>query len=458
LIDWGAMSSNWHQKRLAFVSTILLLNIAGFFYYIYFLTENGYLPSPFLYDKSDTFMDLFNVLYWTYDDGRYTEWGSVYPPINFIFLRFFNFVFVGSVFGDAALMRENSQFVIAGVCLIYLTIPALILKLAYWRDFTRNEKILIYFAIVLSSPLLFTLERGNVILMAPLILALAISKIGVARIFSIALLINIKPYFALLMIYYIARNNWKGFVTCSLLSGLIFAITGLVLDNQFLEFFRNLFSYSQETELYSLREVMALPSSVSAFSYILRHLDEVGVKFDTGSLSTGRIEAIVYLVEITKWGVLAIALAALFMRSKQMRDMEIFTSLVVVISNLGIWVGGYTFILYVTLIPMFISMRNKWLYISLLSLIAMPLDVIPMMSDYIGMHYSYLAAEHIEIMWTLGLGSVIRPLANVTLLILLTYEFLARKNEVKSNNLFRDTGFSDSFGFVEKKQNDAQSK
>ena len=442
-----------NRKRLNYISLILLLNVAGFFYYLYFLIENGYLPSPFIYDKSDTFMDLFNVLYWAYDDGRYTEWGSVYPPINFIFLRFFNFVFAGSVFGDAVLMRENSQFVIAGVCLIYLAIPALILKLAYWRDFTRNEKILIYFAIVLSSPLLFTLERGNVILLAPLILALAISKIGVARSFSIALLINIKPYFALLMIYYIARNNWKGFVTCSLLSGLIFVITGLALDNQFLEFFRNLFSYSQEAELYSLREVMALPSSLSAFSYILKHPD--GAMSATGFLNTGQIEAIVYLVEITKWGVLAIALVALFMRSKQMRDMEIFTSLVVVISNLGIWVGGYTYILYVALIPVFISMRNKWLYIGLLSLIAMPLDVIPMMGDYIGIQYSYLAAEHIDIMWTLGLGSVIRPLANVTLLILLAYEFLARKNEVTSNNLFRDTSFSDSFGLVEKRQNDA---
>lgn len=437
-----------NRKRLNYISLILLLNVAGFFYYLYFLIENGYLPSPFIYDKSDTFMDFFNVLYWAYDDGRYTEWGSVYPPINFIFMRFFNFVFAGSVFGDAVLMRENSQFVIAGICLIYLAVPALILKLAYWRDFTRNEKILIYFTIVLSSPLLFTLERGNVILLAPLILALAISKIGAARSFSIALLINIKPYFALLMIYYIARNNWKGFVTCSLLSGLIFAITGLVLDNQFLEFFRNLFSYSQETELYSLREVMALPSSVSAFSYILKHPD--GVMFATDFLSTGRIEAIIYFVEITKWGVLAIALAALFMRLKQMHDTEIFTALVVVISNLGIWVGGYTYILYVALIPVFILMRNKWLYIGLLSLIAMPLDVIPILGGYIGMKYSYLAAEHIEIMWTWGLGSVIRPLANLTLLILLAYEFLARKNEVTSNNLFRDTGFSDRFGLVEK--------
>lgn len=443
MIDQSARFGDPNHKRLNYIIIILLINTAGFLYYTYFLINNGYLPSPFIYDKSNTFMDLFNVMYWAFDDGRYTDWGSVYPPINFIILRFVNLVFNGSAFGDAEMMRENSQFVIAGFCLIYLAIPAFILKLSYWRDFTINEKILIYFAIVLSSPLLFTMERGNLILIAPLVLALAISKIGIARSFSIALLINIKPYFALLMLYYIARNNWKGFISCSLLSGLIFAISGLALDNQFLEFFKNLFSFSQETDLFSLREVMALPSSISAVSYVLKHPD--GAMFATGALSLERIAVIAFLIEATKWSVLAISLTALFVRSRQMRDAEIFALVVVVISNLGIWVGGYTYILYVALIPVFMAMHNKWLYIGLIALIAMPLDTINLLGDYIGVQYSYLAAEQIDIMWTLGLGSVIRPIANFILLISLAYELLAIKIGMTSNNTFRHTGFSDSF-------------
>jgi hypothetical protein len=249
------------------------------------------------------------------------------------------------------------------------------------------------------------------------------------------------------MIYYIARSNWKGFVTCSLLSGLIFAITGLALDNQFLEFFKNLFSFSQEADLFSLREVMALPSSLSAFSYVLKHPD--GAMFATGLLSLEQVETIVFLIETIKWGVLASALTALFIGSKQMRDAEVFVLLIVFISNLGIWVGGYTYILYVALIPVLISMRNKWLYIGLLSLIAMPLDVFPIMGDYIGMQYSYLGAEHIEIMWTLGLGSVIRPLANATLLIVLVYEFLARSSEMNGYISLPDRGITNSLGLVE---------
>jgi hypothetical protein len=421
------MSSNWQQKRLAFISAILLLNSAGFFYYIYFLTKNGYLPSPFLYDKSDTFMDLFNVLYWAYDDGRYTDWGSVYPPLGFIILKFFNFVFAGAGYGDPELMRDSSQFVIVGLCFFYLAVPAMILNTTHWQDFPKTEKILIYFAIILSSPMLFTLERGNLILLAPVLLALAISKIGMARSLSIALLINIKPYFALLMVYYIARKNWKGFAICSVLSGLIFAISGLALDNHFLVFFTNLFNFSQEAELFSLREVMALPSSISAFSYVLKNPD--GAMLVSRFFNADSIAVLINIIEIGKWIVILTSMAALLTRSALMRDAEIFALLVVVISNLGIWVGGYTFVLYAALIPVFIEMRAKSLYIGLLFLIAMPLDVIPLMNEFIGIKYSYLSDSYVDVQWTLGLGSFVRPVVNLLLLFSLSCELLVRMHK-----------------------------
>ncbi len=444
MIDWAAISSSWQKRRLAYVSIILLLNAAGVCYYIYYLMVNGYLPTPFLYDKSNTFMDLFNVLHWAYDDGRYTDWSSVYPPLGFIILRIVNFVFAGAGNVDPELMRENSQFVILGVCLLYLAVPAIILKTKYWQGFPLIEKILIYFAIVLSSPMLFTLERGNFILLAPILLAFALSKIGMARSLSIALLINLKPYFALFMIYYIIRKNLKGFVTCSVMSGLIFAISGLALDDHFLVFFNNLFNFAQEAVLFSLREVMTLPSSISAFSYVLKHPD--GAIFASGFLSPASIAIVAFLIEAVKWCVLAISFAALFMRSRLMRDAEVFALLVVVISNLGIWVGGYTYILYIALIPIFIKMRRKWLYLGLISLIALPLDIIPLFGDFIGEQHSYLTDSNIDIFWTLGLGSVIRPIANLIMLLFLSFEFFARKSE-STNNSGR---FSDSRILVKK--------
>lgn len=419
-------TKKWWQYWQGYVGLVLLFNLAGFLYCIHFAIVNGYLPSPFLYDKSDTFMDLFNPLYWAYNDGRYTDWGSVYPPFSFFILKFINFVFAGGEFSSPALMRDNSQYVIAGLCLIYLTVPAIVLQTKLWQGFPKTEKFLIYFAIVLSAPMLFTLERGNLIFLTPIILAFALSNIGVTRSACIALLINLKPYFALLLLYYIARKNWKGFITCTLFSGLIFVMSGLVLDSNFYVFFTNLFSFSQETGLHSLREVMALPSSISAFSYVLKN--PIGAMFASGHLNSEVITISVHFIEAAKWIVIAISLTALFMKSQQMRDAEVFTLLVVTICNLGIWVGGYTFILYIALIPVFIKMRACWLYIGLILLIAIPLDIIPLLDNFIGEQYSYLTTAYVNVWWTLGLGSVVRPILNIILLIILSSEFLARKS------------------------------
>lgn len=378
-------------------------------------------------------MDLFNTMYWAYDDGRYTDWGSVYPPLGFLFLKVLNFVFDGSRYGDPGYLRENSAFVVFGFGLVYLLVPALVLTTKLWQGFLWNEKILIYFVIIFSTPMLFALERGNLIVLAPILLALALSRIGFLRALSIALLINIKPYFVLLMIYYIVRQNWKGFVVCTITSGLIFEISGLALDNHFLVFLANIFDFSQDDGLFSLREVMALPSSISAFSYVLKNPD--GAMFASGFLSSESIAIIAYIIEAAKWGVLALSLAILFVRSRLMRDAEVLSLLVVAISNLGIWVGGYTYIFYIALIPVFIKMRARWLYIGLLSLMAIPLDIMPLSSDFIGEQYSYLADTYINIQWTWGLGSVIRPVANLMLLTLLSYEFIARKHKGKNDNI-----------------------
>jgi hypothetical protein len=415
-----------NRRGVTYTSVILLSIIAGFFYYFYCLIANGYLPSPFVYTKSETFMDLFNPMYWAYNDGRYTDWGAVYPPLSFLILKLINFVFAGSVHGSAAVMRDNSLIVIAGFILIYLAVPAAVLKTKLWEVLPTRKKILIYFVIICSTPMLFALERGNLIVLCLLLLAFVLSRIGFVRCLCIALLINIKPYFALLMIYYIARKNWKGFATCVALSGLIFAVSGLLLDNHFLVFFVNLLDFSRANGVFSLKEMLALPSSISAFSYALKHPD--GVMLAACFLSPVIIAIIVYVIEATKWGVIAISLAILSTRSSVMRDAEIFTLLVVVITNLGVSVGGYSLIFYIALIPVFIKMRAKWLCIGLLVVMAMPLDIIPLMSEFLGKNFSYLSDSYVGVQWTLGLGSVIRPVANFLLLLLLSWEFFSRNH------------------------------
>lgn len=377
-------------------------------------------------------MDLFNVLYWSYDDGRYTDWGSVYPPLNFVILRFVDFLFSGVGYGSPEFMRDNSQSVMMLVGFIYFTTPAILLKMSYWRQFSIHEKILIYFLIILSAPMLFALERGNLILLSPIFLAIAIGKIGVARSISIAVLVNIKPYFAILFIYYIARRNWRGLITCLIGSGVIFAISGLWLDNNFLNFFENLFNFSKDVEIFSLREVMSFPSSISAFSYMLNNPG--GAAYASSFFDPFSIEFISNLINLVKWVVLTTAIAVLIMRSWEMRDSEILTLIILFISNLGVWVGGYTLIFYVVLVPILINLKAKRIYIILISMLAIPLDFIALEGASIGGQYSYLTDSYNDIQWTLGLGSIVRPVANLSILLLISIEFFSRRKKGISCN------------------------
>lgn len=420
--------SHWSglaHRRLAVIAAVALVNTLGVLYYAYFVIQNGYLPSPFIFDKTDTFMDLFNTMYWASNDGRYTEWQAAYPPLAFLILRFAHFALSGSAPVDPFAMRDASPLVILGLCFAYFLLPAVLLGVRYFQTFSKMEKVLLYVALVSSTPMLFALERGNLILLCPIVLAIAISRIGMTRALSIALLINLKPYFALLLLYYAVRRNWGGLVHCTLLSGLVFVITGLVLDDHFFLLLSNLLSFSQRDALFSPREVLSLPSSISAYTYVLRH--PLGAEFVSRFLSANTIDLAALLIDAAKWGIVGFAFAVLNERSSAMRDAEVLAVIVVLISNVGVSVGGYSFIFYGALVPIFLNMRARPLYLIALVLIATPLDMVSLRGDFLGVQYPFLSDFRTDVYWTLGLGSVLRPLVNLVLLALLSFEFLKRQ-------------------------------
>ena len=404
-----------------YAGIVLFVNIIGVAYYVYNVLEQGYLPSPFIYDKSDTFMDLFNVLFWAYDSGRYSEWGSVYPPLSFLILRLLNFVAGGASPGDPATMRVSSPIVLAAISIIYLAIPFGVIKMRMWRVFDATQKLIIYLALITSVPMLFAFERGNIIIITPLFLALMLEKIGWFRVICMAILINIKPYFALLLFYYVARNNLVGLARAVLLSAFFFFVTGLVLDPNFMHFFGNIFSFAQTQDIFSLREIMAMPSSISAFSATLKHPDASIVALQY--FSEEFISGVIVLIEVTKWSVIALAFFTCYVKSNKLRDAEVFCIILVAITNLGVWVGGYSVIFYLVLFPVVLKLKYRGVYISLLVLMSIPLDSIPVMSEYIGTQYSYVSDANVGVQWTLGFGAVLRPILNFSFLLALTIGF-----------------------------------
>jgi len=404
-----------------YLLVILLLQVFGFAFLLWFLFTQGYLPSPFLSDKADTFMDLFHPLYWAQDAGRYTEWKSIYPPLNFLLLRAGNVLNLGeAVSHNAFELREASLPVIYAWFFSYLLIPALMVRSASWQVFSSNERVLLYLIIILCVPMLFTLERGNLILLCLLVLPFYLGNTGWRRNLCLALLINLKPYFALLLLIPLIRRNWRLFLKQVAWAGVLFLVSGILLiDPTFLNFFCNLFSFASET-VQSLRDILSMPSSISFISSIFKDFQSKYTDFFALRALT---QLMVFIVEFVKWGIIAWAILAAAQNQKHFTDQQITALMLVIITNIGVWVGGYSLIFYSALIPVLLCMSNPRLYACLLFGMILTLDVIPLAVHSVGYKYSYITNTIVDVNWYLTLSGVARPFLNLILLAALAKEF-----------------------------------
>jgi hypothetical protein len=408
------------ERTTRVIFACCVIQIAGCIYHWLFLTENGYLPSPFVYDKADTFMDFFHPMYWADEPGRYTDWGSVYPPLNFLFLKGVRWLLFGQVHDpDAFTLRESAQPFIPYIVAAFAASLLFVFRHDLWRGFTATQKALIFIICLLSPPVLFTIERGNLIIFALGFLALALARPGLTRAFAIGMLINIKPYFALYLIAFVVSQRPREFISGTMMAGFIYLTSGILLDEHFLEFVRNLLQFSQDPNLFSPRELLGLPSSVSAFSYVL------GLYLYSGggpSIAGVDIRSVMTLIESIKW--LAI-LAAFFSLGLGGRRIPVETTMAVTtiaITNFGVWAGGYSFIFYICLIPILCRLTYSRIYLACLFLILMPVDVISLYNEHLGNRYAYLSDATVQVFFQVSLGAFLRPSVNFGLLLMISFE------------------------------------
>jgi hypothetical protein len=409
------------------ILAVVMVGVASFVSDFY---SNGYLPSPFVYDKWDTFMDFFHPLFWAIHEGRYSEWSSVYPPLNFLLLKALAFIFIGSdEYTSAFMLRENATAFPILIVFLYAVVPAFVVTRDYWQRFSRAEKFLIYLIYVGSTPLLFSLERGNLVVFALLILPFVFDGSVSKRAIAIGILVNLKAYFAVLYIAYVLKGQWRSLYISLLVGALIFLWSGLFLDREYYLLFKNLLGFSQSQNLFSPREVLSMPSSVSAFSYVLALPTFAG-----SSLSELIHQPILAasLLNSLKWAALIFAVLALIKGRSILSDQWIFGVLIVLITNLGVSVGGYTLIFYLVLVPIFCEMRLRYFYYLVLALLVLPLDLISIKNDVLGTQTVYITQQITTVEWSLGLGSLMRPVLNFLLVIALSVECIM---ELKNNLL-----------------------
>lgn len=190
----------------------------------------GYLPSPFVFDTNDTFMDWFNTALYAHNSGAYDVWRTIYAPLSFIFLK---------IFGNPACYRSSPfdarDCDVVGIVSILVTwaLCWITAGYAFFRT-DRSTALMRSVAFTFSLPLLYALERGNLIMVsfipfALLFGGLARSKSAMAS--TAALIINFKSYLLFPMGAFAVKREWRTLEICGLATIFLYLVTLMLMGS-----------------------------------------------------------------------------------------------------------------------------------------------------------------------------------------------------------------------------------
>lgn len=401
------------NKQGIILGGIFLISAVNFIYILWFYKNYKYLPPPFFYDKEDTFMDFYNVLYWSCHDGIYTEWKSVYPPLNFLFAKVYQSLFMESIpaIWSGFEIRESQKWGIIPLLMMYTASMIMAVRICF-RGIINTRKQLILAIIFLISPaFLFALERGNLIILClPLLGWYIFSKNQLDRSFAFAVLVNLKPYFIVIYILQILNiksrkyNNHFLFLA-PLFGAVIFIISGLLLNQEFYLMPENLLGFANKNTLFSPPEVLTFSSSITAFSYLRGLITEFSIPPIIG-----------YLTKIIIYAYLIKAITLIYHKKLRFEYLAIFS--IIFLTNYSVSTGGYGALYYIPAIALWIKEKD-W---ALLAAIAIGMigvwDLIPIYYYEVSNINSYLSNEIVENNLYITIGSIIRPISNLAILIL----------------------------------------
>ena len=206
----------------------VMLVIAGFIRLLNILLYQGYLPAPFVFDIGDTFMDWFNTAYWAHNPGAYSVWRTIYLPLSFVITGFLG---DPSCYRNAPYDARGCDHV--GIVVILLTYAAccFVAALAF-RKADRSTAIPRTVAMAIGGPLLFALERGNLIMLAFIPFMLAYGGLLRSRktfAAAAAFMANMKVYLVLPFFALMVRREWRLFELCCLMAVALYLGTLLVV-------------------------------------------------------------------------------------------------------------------------------------------------------------------------------------------------------------------------------------
>lgn len=413
------MTASDRKVALRFEAAFALIVVVAFGALLLQSYRQGYAVQPFIYNTFDTFMDWYNTAYWAWRPHEaFANWGTVYPPASFVFLRL---VTVEQCYVGEPLVARNCDWVgLCALCATYLMAVVCVARL-YWKT-DRATAPMRTIAIGLGLPLVFALERGNLIIITLVFVLLGFTPlIGSARLrwLSVAAAINFKIYLVAGLAGFFAKRKWLALEATTILIAMIYTATWTIFGaGSPAELIADIRAFSEEAVTHSWQDVY--------YASTLNSLDRLvtqtpGILNVIGSTTAETIGAVVPpMVRATQGACIAAILAA-FLRPASAPAWRI-TALGIGLAITTSEAGGYTHLLVLALV--FLEPWRGGLRIAALVcayLLAIPYDI---MIAYISHtdQYSWWVNTEVPADFGLAVGNIVRPILMLAILCLLSLE------------------------------------
>jgi hypothetical protein len=399
----GRFVADWQWIEWVFAAAVVFLLIrAGFWVYLY-----GHLPQPFFYEPSDTFMDWFNTAYWAHDPGAFDSWRTVYPPLSFVVMRLLSLP--GCYTGAEGLTSRDCDWLGFVGMFGFFVLNCVITYLSY-RRLDRRTAIPRAIALALGMPMMYALERGNILLICFTCFVLGFGPLlrsARLRWLFAGLAVNFKVYLVATIAAQVVRGRWRWIEGALIASVFIYLVTfALQGGGTPFEIFRNITDFS---EGFIAAQVLDLWYSVT-YQPLLSLLE--GKSFPTtlliGSKTVEIAQVVVPALVHFGQGIVVLAAAATWLKPKvvPVHRVAFLGTILALISSEA---GGYTEILAI-----FFILMEPWrgigrrVAIVLAYLLCLPGDievgyVPPLYRD------SFLVGHAVEVHFGVGLGMFLRP-------------------------------------------------
>ena len=214
------------KSRLAsweyFLATLVLLGPA---YAAWYFSQYGYLPQPFFYEPWGTYMDFFAASSYAHNKDAFEVFGTIYPPLSFALLKFISWgpCYVSNGSEEA---RYCDYYGIGWIFAIWV-IDLIFIYLTF-RKIDRETAVPRSIALGFGCPMLYGLERGNLLLFCFACVLLAYGPLvrsARLRWLFAGLAVNFKVYLVGTLFAQLLRRRWRWFEGAILATVLVYLVS-----------------------------------------------------------------------------------------------------------------------------------------------------------------------------------------------------------------------------------------